>query len=66
MNDELNLEKQLEVLRQQHRALDNRLGKLAIDAYVDQLQLARLKREKLALRDKITAIEDELYPDIIA
>jgi hypothetical protein len=66
MNDELNLEKQLTLLREQHRMLDDRLERLALEAYVDQLKMARLKKEKLALRDRITAIEDELYPDIIA
>ena len=56
----------LEVLRQDHRDLDT-----AIQAYVesrnpDMLAVKRLKKQKLALKDRIARIEDELTPDIIA
>ena len=63
MNDEIVLVKQLEELRDQHRRLDQRLEELP--AY-DQFSHARIKREKLMLRDEIIQIESELYPDIIA
>ncbi len=65
-NDELSLEKKLEQLRKQHRALDIRIEQMLQNPYNDQLQIVRLKREKLALRDSILALEEELYPDIIA
>lgn len=57
---------QLVRLRMEHRDLD-----AAIDAMIalpapDQLQLARLKKRKLRLRDEIALIEDQLVPDIIA
>lgn len=66
MNDELNLEKKLDNLREQHRTLDSEIERLLESPYSDQLLLFRLKREKLSLRDQMLAIEEELYPDIIA
>lgn len=58
--------KRLEMLRQEHRDLDSAIGALADQAVHDQLQMARLKKRKLRLRDEIAAIEDNLVPDIIA
>lgn len=63
---ELTLRKKLELLREKHRNLDEALSKITAMATVDELQLRRLKKEKLLLRDQICAIEDSLYPDIIA
>ena len=56
----------LATLRQEHQDLDDAIDALAARPSPDQLQIARLKRKKLALRDQITKIEDQLTPDIIA
>nr|WP_033075418.1 DUF465 domain-containing protein [Sphingopyxis sp. MWB1] len=56
----------LERLRLEHRDLDVAISALAEAAMVDQLQLARLKKRKLRLRDEIAWCEDQLLPDIIA
>jgi hypothetical protein len=57
---------QLADLRQEHQDLDDAIEALAARPLADQLQIARLKRKKLALRDQIQKIEDVLTPDIIA
>ncbi|MEH3039338.1 MAG: DUF465 domain-containing protein [Sphingomonas paucimobilis] len=64
--DESDLEQRLGLLRIEHRDLDDAIAALGMAAQVDQLQLARLKRRKLRLRDEIAVIEDQLIPDIIA
>lgn len=56
----------LELLRQDHRDLDSAISALAGSGSSDQLQLARLKKRKLRLRDEIAVLEDALVPDIIA
>ncbi|HEY0145382.1 MAG TPA: DUF465 domain-containing protein [Methylovirgula sp.] len=56
----------LERLRQEHRDLDSAIEGLAHVSTSDQLQIQRLKKRKLILRDKIDRIEDVLTPDIIA
>ena len=56
----------LELLRIEHRDLDVAIIALGGGAAVDQLQLARLKKRKLRLRDEIAWCEDQLLPDIIA
>ena len=53
-------------LRIEHRDLDAAIEALRESTQRDQLQLARLKKRKLRLRDEIAAIEDEMIPDIIA
>jgi hypothetical protein len=53
-------------LRLQHKDLDDAVHALTLGAHPDQLQIARLKRQKLVLRDKIAELEDRLTPDIIA
>lgn len=63
-NDVLRIE--LEVLRQEHRDLDEAIHALSEKGTADQLTLQRLKRNKLRLKDKIASIEDRLTPDIIA
>ncbi|WP_201752659.1 YdcH family protein [Sphingomonas changnyeongensis] len=60
------IERRLALLRIEHRDLDDAITALIGSAHVDQLQLARLKRRKLKLRDEIAALEDQLIPDIIA
>lgn len=59
-------ERQLEHLRTEHRDLDVAIDALRALSAPDQLQLARLKKRKLRLRDEIALLEDMLVPDIIA
>jgi len=59
------LKARLVELREEHRALDSAITALA-EQGGDALQLARLKKRKLVLRDQIQWIEDRLTPDIIA
>ena len=60
------LEIELEVLKQEHRDLDQAVMALEERSIRDQLTIQRLKKKKLALKDKIAVIEDRLTPDIIA
>ncbi|OWK32846.1 hypothetical protein SPMU_11880 [Sphingomonas mucosissima] len=66
MLDDSQLIARLGVLRIEHRDLDSAIAALSREGPLDQLQLARLKKRKLLLRDEIAAIEDQLIPDIIA
>ena len=67
---ELNLDEmlriKLEVLRREHRDLDEAIAALELNARPDQLTLRRLKKQKLSLKDQIVKIEDQLIPVIIA
>jgi len=56
----------LEVLRSEHRDLDEVIDRLIERAPFDQLQLQRLKKRKLGLKDQIIKLESRLIPDIIA
>ncbi len=56
----------LEALRSEHRDLDEVIAQLAERAAFNQLQLQRLKKRKLVLKDLITKLESQLLPDIIA
>ena len=58
--------RRLELLRVEHRDLDSAIAALADLAIPDQLQMARLKKRKLRLRDEIAWIETRMIPDIIA
>lgn len=58
--------RRLEILRPEHRDLDSAIMALAESSGRNDLQLARLKKRKLRLRDEIAALEDALIPDIIA
>ncbi len=60
------LKAKLAGLKAEHRELDEVIARLAARAPVDQLELQRLKKRKLLLKDQITKIESELLPDIIA
>ncbi len=60
------LQIELEVLKQEHRDLDQAVMALEERNIRDQLTIQRLKKKKLALKDKIAVIEDRLTPDIIA
>jgi hypothetical protein len=57
---------QVERLREEHRDLDAAIEALRNAGQPDQLQLQRLKKRKLLLRDKLARLEDQLTPDIIA
>ncbi len=58
--------RRLKELRVEHRDLDDVIGHLSIDPSVDQLQLRRLKKRKLMLKDQIARLESELIPDLNA
>lgn len=60
------LRRELAQLRQEHRDLDVAVEALAGSANHDALQLQRLKKKKLVLKDRIAVLEDQLHPDIIA
>ena len=56
----------LEVLRRQHRDLDDAIEALQERRSADMLTLRRLKKQKLGLKDQIAVLEDRITPDIIA
>jgi hypothetical protein len=56
----------LEALKAKHRLLDERIQSLLAEALADQLEIARLKKQKLRLKDQIQRIIDSNIPDIIA
>lgn len=60
------MRKRLETLKVEHRDLDAAIDALGGAGATNQLQIARLKKRKLKLRDQIAHIEDYLIPDIIA
>jgi len=64
--DERELREQLARLQQEHRDLDAAIAALAMSPGSDVIQVQRLKKRKLVLRDKIRQIEDQITPDIIA
>lgn len=64
--DDKAIEARLAILRTEHRDLDDAIEALRSAAARDQLQIARLKKRKLRLRDEISMLEDQLIPDIIA
>ncbi len=74
MNDDLgnvntDLFKNIERLRQlriEHRDLDDVISRLSMDFKVDELQIKRLKKRKLMLKDQITRLESQLIPDLNA
>ena len=64
--EERALREQLARLQQEHRDLDAAIAALASSPGSDLIQVQRLKKRKLILRDRISFIEDQLTPDIIA
>ncbi len=72
MSTELNdeeialIEEKLEALRIEHRDLDDVIARLVDDHTTDELQIRRLKRRKLMLKDQIAMLERQLVPDIPA
>jgi hypothetical protein len=57
---------EIERLRLEHHDLEAAVGALLAVGAVDQLQIQRLKKRKLALRDRLARLEDQITPDIIA
>lgn len=64
--DEIEATQRLGLLRVEHRDLDAAIEALGGLGNPDEIQLARLKKRKLRLRDEIAMIEDMIVPDIIA
>lgn len=56
----------LEMLKAEHRKLDSEIELLRNSGNFDQLELARMKKRKLALKDEIQVLGDRIIPDIIA
>ena len=65
-HDDRELRDELIRLRGEHRDLDVEIAALEVAALADQLRIQRLKKRKLAIKDHIQKVEDELRPDIIA
>lgn len=67
-NDEVHgqLLAELARLKQEHRDLDAAIEALELSVAGDQLQIQRLKKRKLVLKDRMSYVEDQLTPDIIA
>lgn len=57
---------QLAALRREHRELDDAIRSMAEGGVICSLTLGRMKRQKLALKDRIARLEDQITPDIIA
>ncbi|CAG4925767.1 unnamed protein product [Acidocella sp. C78] len=66
LTDKDNLLRQLHGLRSEHRDLDSVIARLGDEKLTDQLQIQRLKKRKLLLRDQILRLESRLIPDDIA
>lgn len=66
MEDRDEITARLTALQSEHRDLDTVIARLSAQAPVDQMQLARLKKRKLKLKDEIAWLESRLLPDIIA
>ncbi len=66
MNEQEILREKLGSLRSEHRDLDDVIARLVERAPYDQLQMQRLKKRKLMLKDQIMVLESRLLPDIIA
>lgn len=64
--DDMEIVRRLDAVRTEHRDLDAAIDALLATGTSDQLQVARLKKRKLMLRDEIVLLEDQLIPDIIA
>ena len=56
----------LRALRIEHRDLDEVISRLSLDIHIDELQLKRLKKRKLVLKDQILMLESQLIPDLNA
>ena len=66
MSDLESLREQIEVLKLEHRDLDDVIERISGSPANDQLQINRLKKRKLAIKDQIARLESQMLPDIIA
>lgn len=66
MDDKEAIRKRLEEVKLEHRDLDDAIARVAENPPFDQLKIQRLKKRKLALKDEISRLQDQLLPDIIA
>jgi hypothetical protein len=66
LTDRDSLLRRLHELRSEHRDLDTVIARLSEQSLIDQLQLQRLKKRKLMLKDEISRLESRLIPDSIA
>ncbi len=66
MEDIAALKKKLAELSAEHRDLDDEIARIINDGAFDQVEIQRLKKRKLTLKDQILQIENKLLPDIIA
>ena len=66
MDNSKTIQNKLSELRNEHRDLDDVIGKLTKDGGYNQVQVQRLKKRKLSIKDQILAIENDILPDIIA
>jgi len=64
--DQEAMRRKLALLRTEHRDLDDVIGRLTEGVYIDQLQLRRLKKRKLQIKDFIARLESRLIPDLDA
>ena len=64
--EEAKMRMRLHQLQEEHRDLDTAISAMSDQGVFDQLQLQRMKKRKLQLKDEISRVEDFLYPDIIA
>jgi hypothetical protein len=60
------LRQRLTELQQEHRELDTRIAEMENASAVSQIEITRMKKRKLWLKDEIARIEDQIFPDIIA
>lgn len=65
MNDD-DPQQVIELLKAEHRRLDQEIADLLDSGSADQIEIARLKKRKLALKDEIQQLADRIVPDIIA
>lgn len=66
MNDDETAPQQLAALKIEHRRLDEQIAALIAEGAADQIEIARLKKRKLRLKDEIERLRDRSVPDIIA
>ncbi len=64
--EEREIRRELAELRQEHRDLDTEIATMIQSGAVDTISIQRMKKRKLALKDRIAALEDRRLPDIIA
>jgi hypothetical protein len=66
MDDKEAIRQRLEEVKLEHRDLDDAIARVLENPPFDQIKIQRLKKRKLALKDEISRLQDQLLPDIIA